>query len=400
MWNSLQVYVALYPALVCAWIVLAALIQVIFREATHRALPIDDEEMPSVAILVPAKNEEAVVASCLEALLAVDYPNLEIFLLSDGSTDRTVEIARGFEARGVTVLEFVENRGKSETLESALASLRTDLAMIVDADTRLAPNAVREMAAHFTDDRLGGVTANVRVAGAGSFLARLQQMEYASIVGLTKRAAGLFGGLFTVSGAAACFRVSAVRGVGGFRSVSATEDIELSWRLQRAGWLLAYAPRARVEINVPHRLPALWRQRRRWSQGLVEVLRLHGDLWRHRSAVLLPFMIEALASMLWALLLVGTLAVFVGLWLTDGNPRAVHLSFWSLQAFTMALFIAQSISAWVLDRHYARQPLWLLSLSLLYPFYFLAVILPSAIAGWGTGLFSEQTGRWERTERV
>jgi biofilm PGA synthesis N-glycosyltransferase PgaC len=386
--------------LVCAWVVVAALIQVIFREATSRQLPNEDDELPSVAILVPAKNEEAVVASCLEALLAVDYPEVEIFLLSDGSIDRTVEIARTFEGRGVKVLEFLENRGKSETLESALESLRTDLAMIVDADTRLAPNAVREMASHFTDTRLGGVTANVRVAGGGSFLARLQQMEYASIVGLTKRAAGLFGGLFTVSGAAACFRVSAVREVGGFRSVSATEDIELSWRLQRVGWLLSYAPRARVEISVPHRLPALWRQRRRWSQGLVEVLRLHGDLWRHSSSVLVPFMIEALSSMLWAFLLVATLAVLIALWFVYGDLRAVHLNFWSLQAFTMALFIAQSISAWVLDRHYARQPLWLLSLSLLYPFYFLAVILPSAITGWGCGLFSEQTGRWERTERV
>ncbi len=127
---------------------------------------------------------------------------------------------------------------------------------------------------------------------------------------------------------------------------------------------------------------------------------MHGAVWRHQSAVLLPFMIEALASMFWAVTLAGTFAALIGFWLADGDFRAVQFSFWSLQAFTMALFMAQSISAWILDRHYARQPLWLLLLSPLYPFYFLSVILPSAITGWSRGLFSEQSGRWERTERV
>ncbi len=399
MWQTIQLFVAIFPAVICVWIVLTALVEVIFREAAPR-LADDDETLPAVAILVPARNEEAVIASCLKALLGVDYPRIEIHVLSDGSTDRTVEIARGFEARGVKVIEFSENRGKSEVLESALATLTADLAMVVDADTRLASDAVREMAARFADERVAGVTANVRVAGAGSLLARLQQMEYASIVGLTKRANGLLGGLFTVSGAAACFRVAALREVGGFRSASATEDIELSWRLQRAGWALAYAPRARVEITVPHRLPALWRQRRRWSQGLVEVLRLHGDVWRHRSTVLVPFLIEALASMSWALLLAATLATFVGFFFTQGHIGPVHLDFWSWHALTMALFAVQSFSAWMLDRHYARAPLWLLLLTPLYPFYFLGVVLPSGLAGWGSGLFSTQAGRWERTERV
>ncbi len=399
MWTSFQLYVALYPALICAWLVLASLLEVIFREA-RCDLPVEDDELPSVAILIPAHNEEEVIESCLEALLAVDYPRLEVHLLSDGSTDRTVEIARKFEARGVTVMEFVENRGKSEVLESALAALRTDFAMVVDADTRLSPTAVREMAIFLADERVGGVTANVRVAGKGSFLGRLQQMEYASIVGLTKRANGLLGGLFTVSGAAACFRVRAVRAVGGFRSASTTEDIELSWRLQRAGWRLAYAPRAAVEISVPHRVSALWKQRRRWSQGLVEVLRMHGDLWHHRTAVLLPFMLEALASICWALMLAGTLAVFLGLWFTHGDSHALHLDFWSWQVFTMALFSVQSLSAWILGRHYAPQPFWLLFLSPLYPLYFLSVILTSAIAGWSCGLFSQQAGRWARTARV
>ena len=396
-WDFLQFYVTAYPALLCAWVVLLALLQVLRRES-RPAVPSGGGRL-SVAILVPARNEELVLTECLEALLTTDWPHTEIQVLSDGSTDGTEEIARSFASRGVRLAASAVNRGKSEVLEEALAALTSDLVMVVDADTRLDPRAVREMVALFAAERVGGATANIRVSEASSFLSRLQQMEYASIIGLLKRANGFWGGLFTVSGAAACFRVAAVRAVGGFRSTSATEDIDLSWRLQREGWRLAYAPRAHVSVRVPERLPALWRQRRRWSQGLVEVLRLQGDVWRHRSLVLLPFIGEALASILWAFLLAATLPVFLGQWIATGGRAVLVTEFWSWQAFTMAMFLVQSITAWVLDDHYRRQSPWLLLLAVFYPGYFLVVVFPCGLAGWVSGLFSHHAARWERTAR-
>lgn len=396
-WDFLQFYVTAYPALLCAWVVLLALLQVLCRESST-AVPTGVGGL-SVAILVPARNEELVLTECLEALLTTDWPHTEIHVLSDGSTDGTEEIARSFASRGVRLAASAVNQGKSEVLEEALAALTSDLVMVVDADTRLDPRAVREMVALFATERVGGATANIRVSEASSFLARLQQMEYASIIGLLKRANGFWGGLFTVSGAAACFRVAAVRAVGGFRSTSATEDIDLSWRLQRDGWRLAYAPRAHVSVRVPERLPALWRQRRRWSQGLVEVLRLQGDVWRHRSLVLLPFIGEALASILWAFLLAATLPVFLGQWIATGGRSVLVTEFWSWLAFSMAMFLVQSITAWVLDDHYRRQSPWLLLLAIFYPGYFLVVVFPCGLAGWVSGLFSHHAARWERTAR-
>lgn len=398
-WEPLQLYVMVYPAALCAITMATALLHVLHRE-TVAAL--SAEEVPSVAILVPACNEELVLEETLRALLALDWPRKEVHVLSDGSTDRTVEIARTFSPRGVQVAAHSLNRGKSAVLEDALAALSTDLVMIVDADTRLEPAAVRELAACFTDPRVGGATANVRVAGAHSLLMRLQQMEYATIIGLVKRANGFWGGLFTVSGAAACFRVAAVRAVGGFQSRSATEDIELSWRLQRAGWRLVYAPHAKVFIQVPSRLRALWRQRRRWSSGLTEVLRLHGALWRSprgNGRVLAPFVTEAVCSIVWSVLLVGSLAAFVVQWALTGTSAALAPGFWSWQIFTVAMFLAQSFTAWLIDRHYAHEPAWLLALALLYPFYFLAFVLPANLTGWTAGLFTRHGERWQRTER-
>ncbi|MGZ8202906.1 MAG: glycosyltransferase [Burkholderiales bacterium] len=385
-----------YPAALCALTMATALLHVLRRESV--AAPAA-EEMPSVAILVPACNEERVLEETLRALLALEWPLKEIHVLSDGSTDRTVEIARRFSDEGVQVAAHHANRGKSAVLEDALAALKTDLVMIVDADTRLEPDAVGELAACFADPCVGGATANVRVAGAHSLLMWLQQMEYATIIGLVKRANGFWGGLFTVSGAAACFRVGAVRAVGGFQSRSATEDIELSWRLQHARWRLVYAPRAKVFIQVPSRFRALWHQRRRWSSGLMEVLRLHGAPWRGNARVLAPFAIEAVCSIVWSVMLVASLAAFVIEWAVTGRSAAFSPGFWQWQIFTVAMFLAQSFTAWLIDRHYAREPAGLLALALIYPVYFLAFVLPANLTGWTAGLFTRQGERWQRTER-
>jgi biofilm PGA synthesis N-glycosyltransferase PgaC len=225
----------------------------------------------------------------------------------------------------------------------------------------------------------------------------LQVVEYASIIGLLKRANSAWGGLFTVSGAACCFRTRVLRDAGGFVSPSITEDIELSWRLQKAGHRLAYVPRALVGVEVPHSIRDLWRQRIRWSQGLLEVLRLHGDVWHGRSPALRVFAAEALLGMAWVLSLVwhtvaGLAAHQAGLHAVTWTP-----GFW--QVLAVALFLCQTAMAMLYDGHYARIKWRQLPLALLYPLYFLIVVLPSSMTGWVKGLFSSNSGRWERSNR-
>lgn len=287
------VWTAAFPAVLCLYVMITASIHILRSEA-RRPEDFRRVDLPSVAVLVPARNEAKVLEECLEALLESDHPSLEIHVLSDGSTDGTAEIARRYAGHGVRLHEHVENVGKSQVLEMALAGLTTDLVMVIDADTHLGPTAAREMAEVFArHPEVAGATANVRVKRAGNLLACLQVVEYASIIGLLKRANSAWGGLFTVSGAACCFRTDVVRGIGGFASPSITEDIELSWRLQKAGFKLVYVPRALVGVDVPHSVRDLWRQRLRWSQGLAEVLRLHGNVWRSRNPALRVFALEA-----------------------------------------------------------------------------------------------------------
>jgi biofilm PGA synthesis N-glycosyltransferase PgaC len=351
-----------------------------------------------VAVLVPARNEAMVLEECLDALLASDHPELEIHVLSDGSTDGTADIARHYAGRGVILHEHVENLGKSRVLELALAGLTADLVMVIDADTRLGRSAAREMAEVFArDPDVAGATANVRVKRAGNLLACLQVVEYASIIGLLKRANSAWGGLFTVSGAACCFRTGIIRETGGFASPSITEDIELSWRLQKAGFKLVYVPRALVGVEVPHAARDLWRQRVRWSQGLAEVLRLHGNVRHSRNPALRVFALEALLGMVWVGFLVWHIgAGFAGL-IGDSDFTSWTPGFW--QVMGVSLFSCQTAMAMLYDGHYARLPWRYLPLALIYPFYFLIIVLPTSLLGWTKGFFSSNTGRWERSSR-
>jgi biofilm PGA synthesis N-glycosyltransferase PgaC len=390
-----EVWSIAFPAALCLYLMVCATLHVIFSEAQQRK----GKSGPrlSVAILVPAHNEELMLAECLEALLHSDYASLEIHVISDGSSDRTVDIARSFEARGVIVHEYRQNAGKSSVLQAVLDLLTTDLVMVVDADTRLDHNTVSELVAVFDEADVVGATANIQVKNAHSMLARLQAVEYASIIGLMKRANGLLGGLFTVSGAASCFRTQAVRDVGGFASPSVTEDIELSWRLQIHGGRLVYVPQAIARVDVPATWRVLWQQRTRWSQGLTEVLRLHKGAWGSRNPSLYVFVIESLLCMSWLIALALGIVLEGVQYLLGGAAASFQPGFWHVLSF--ALFLCQTITAAMLDSHYAPTPWWRLLLAVFYPFYFLLIILPTSLIGWTKGLFSASSGRWERSER-
>jgi biofilm PGA synthesis N-glycosyltransferase PgaC len=169
------------------------------------------------------------------------------------------------------------------------------------------------MAHHLVNfPRVGAVTGNPRVRNRTSLLAKIQVGEYSNIIGLIKRTQRILGKVLTVSGVIAAYRKSAVIECGLFDSDTVTEDIDITWKLQRKFWDIRYEPRALCWILVPETLKGLWRQRVRWAQGGVEVLRKHRDLWKdHRNRRLIPVYVEYCLGILWA----HTFMAMVFLWL-------------------------------------------------------------------------------------
>ena len=371
----------------------------------ERQLPWRDAaaEEPSIAVVIPARNEEAGIAASIESLLAQDYPRMRIYVMSDNSLDATVEIARRYESRGVCVHDLQTRHGKAGALQVALDAVREDLFMVLDADTTCGANAIRALTQQFVDPHVGGVTGSPHVENLDSSLARMQAMEYMGIIGLIKRADSFWGGLFTVSGAAACFRTKTLREVGGWSGVSVTEDIELSWRMQKAGYELAYEPRALFGIPAPTSIGALHRQRRRWAQGMWEVLRLHGELHETRNSSLLPMAAQAIASAGWMAITLASALLWI-MQLTTGldiAPAFEPMTALRLLGIATTLFVLQTVLACLWESDY-RPGCWrVVPYAVLFPLYYWCVIVPSFIMG-AYAATASAPGRhalWERTAR-
>jgi cellulose synthase/poly-beta-1,6-N-acetylglucosamine synthase-like glycosyltransferase len=119
----------------------------------------DDKELPSVSLLIAAYNEEAVIEDRLNNALKSDYPRdrFRVVVASDGSSDRTAEIASRFADRGVMLLDYEARRGKSSVLNSAIQSVDSELVLLSDANTHIDPDAPRRLARWFADPSIGTV---------------------------------------------------------------------------------------------------------------------------------------------------------------------------------------------------------------------------------------------------
>lgn len=273
----LLAFVALYPVITAAVWVAGGLAFRLWDE--HRGDPREPEGgWPGVTVLIPAYNEEAVIATSVRAALESDYPQLEVLVLDDGSTDNTeaaaIEAAAG--DRRCWVLRDPVNRGKAEQLNAGFARARHELVVVTDADTHVHPRAIRRLVARIErSPLLAAVAGAPHVTNRARLICAMQVLEAAAIIGLIRRTQSLTGRVGTVAGVLGLFRRDRVIAVGGYDGRIATEDIDLTWRLLIAGWHSAYEPRALVGMEVPSTLSALWAQRKRWARGQGEVLRAH-----------------------------------------------------------------------------------------------------------------------------
>jgi biofilm PGA synthesis N-glycosyltransferase PgaC len=314
------------------------------------------DAFPLVTVLVPAYCEGPVITRTLEGLLQIDYPFKEIVVVDDGSTDDTVERVMPYVTSGrVRLVRKRVNEGKAMALNDAIRVINGEIVLIMDADAYPDPRILRWMVPHFSSPRVAGVTGNPRVANRHTFLAKLQLVEFASIVSLLRRAQRIWGRILTMSGVVGAFRKSAVIDVGMYSPEMATEDIDLTWKLQRRFYDVRFEPRALVWMQVPATFRTLWRQRIRWAKGLAQVLKRNDDIfrhWRHRRHW--PVMIEAGLSISWAYCVV----ILTGFWclsyLAGYPPVGVSPvpNWWGMLIGTTCL--TQLLVGVLLDRRYDR----------------------------------------------
>jgi biofilm PGA synthesis N-glycosyltransferase PgaC len=223
----------------------------------------------------------------------------------------------------------------------------------MDADAAPDPQILRWMAPHFQSARVAGVTGNPRGHNSETFLAQLQMVEFTSIVSLLRRAQRVWGRILTMSGVVGAFRTSALIDVGLYSPEIATEDIDMTWKLQRAAYDVRYEPRALVWMEVPPTLGRLVYQRRRWARGLAQVLRRYrGVLVSWRARRLWPVYYESMFSILWAYCFVVLTTFWVVSYALGIPPVGVSPipNAWGMTIGTLCL--AQLLTGVFLDSRY------------------------------------------------
>lgn len=317
---------------------------------------------PKVTILVPCHNEEKTLEATVKAIKANHYPNYHVYLINDASTDNTKELINTITNRekNFTGIHIKRNIGKANALNYALMMINRDpITIVIDSDTKITKSSIKELVFPMISDPFYDVvTGNPFVDNKSTLLGKVQALEFSSIIGLIRRAHQLFlGRHFTVSGCFTAYKTKALLKVGGFSANTVTEDIDVTWKLQKEGFLVGFSPKAIAYIQVPVTLKELWIQRMRWALGGWHLLRQHLDIftkWRFRRLwfVYVNFFI----SYIWALSFIFvTIVVFIML-LTKIHPD-FFLSPISYTSLLLLVCLAQIILSIAVNSSYDSK-LW------------------------------------------
>lgn len=241
---------------------------------------IDPTFRPPVSVVIPAFNEDKVITACVESILRSDYPDFQVYIVDDGSTDRTLEVVRGLVAEHPRVhLLHEENAGKWHAANLALSEIDTPIFIAADADSIFLPDTISWLVQQFKDPRVGAVAGLVEVGNRVNILSDFQHQEYMVTQNVLRRAHEFFDGILVVPGAVGAWRTRAVREGGGFSGETITEDADLTVAVHRAGYSVRFEERARSITEAPVTVRAFMRQRLRWQLGMLQVS------WKHRGVV-------------------------------------------------------------------------------------------------------------------
>ncbi len=345
------------------------------RGNRKRAAP--DTYKPAVAVLVPAFNEEKVIVRTIRSVLHSHYPNFRVIVIDDGSTDKTLEVAREAFAleieSGKVVVLTKPNGGKAAALNYGLEHVTEEIFVGIDADTIIAPSAIAHLVPNFADAKVGAIAGNAKVGNRVNLWTRWQALEYITSQNFERRALDVFGAVTVVPGAIGAWRTSAVRDQGGYHTDTVAEDADLTMRLLRSGYRVEYEDRALAFTEAPHNANGLTRQRFRWSYGIMQ------SAWKHRQVFLrkgvlgfvsLPnilvfqILLPLVSPFIDVLFLVGVINYAIDKYFhpETANPANLQKLAVFFLTFLIIDFIASAI-AFALERRGAdrRENVWLLA---------------------------------------
>jgi cellulose synthase/poly-beta-1,6-N-acetylglucosamine synthase-like glycosyltransferase len=237
----------------------------------------------TVSVLIPAYNEEKVIALTVERILSSDYRNLEVLVIDDGSADRTADVVRArFANEGRVSLISIPNGGKANALNTALRQAKGAVVVALDADTQFNSDTISRLVRWFADPQVGAVAGNAKVGNRINMITRWQALEYIVAQNLERRALSALDTLTVVPGAVGAWRREALVKLGGFPADTLAEDQDLTIAIQTAGYRVLFDTSAIAWTEAPATFRGLGKQRFRWSFGTLQCL------WKYRRITFNP----------------------------------------------------------------------------------------------------------------
>ena len=280
------------------------------EEAFRPAPPIlglaDDGGLPLVSVIIPAYNEEKVIGGAIESVLDQTYPNTEVIVVDDGSSDRTAKIASKFSREypdKVKLVKHEKNLGKFEALNSGMKSARGEFIYHMDADGFLAVDNIEKMVSAFQNSELGEVASVVIISNEENVLTKLQQIEYLFEQLIVRYSQSSGENVIICPGAGSLFRGRSVEDLE-VSDRTLTEDADYSFEVRKRGWRSGQEVDAISFTEAPRSLSEFTKQRVRWLYGVLQTLTHHRwslrdpwVIWAWLGYFLTPFAILVLFSM-------------------------------------------------------------------------------------------------------
>ena len=385
----------------------------LFVRRKEKNIKFDEAYRPSVSVIIPAYNEQKVIGKTVRAVLGNHYQPVEVIVVDDGSKDGTYSEAQrlfGNELR-VKILHQ-ENRGKAAALNLGIEASKGEILICLDADTIFMADTIAKLVRHFPDKRVGAVAGNVKVGNSINILTYWQEIEYITSQNIDRRAYSHLNAITVVPGAVGAWRRDAVLGAGSFKSDTLAEDMDLTWRIRKNGWIIKNESDAYGFTETPDTVRTLFKQRFRWTFGTLQCLWKHKDMlgrYGFFGTVMMPtlWLFQILFQLLspiidftifWALISSFHYWLMRGILRFDWQPLTLAISNLSYIAFMYFFFflieLIGAVIAFNLERENKRILKWLF----FQKFFYRQIMYAVAIKSFKTALHGIQM-TWGKLER-
>ena len=350
----------------------------------------------TVSIIVPCYNEQDVIIHSLKSIIAQTYPNIEILVIDDGSSDRTYELAKAFqfdEGHRKLVVHSKPNGGKSRALNFGIQKARGNLICCVDADSKLDKYAIELLVQHFKDPEIAAVAGSVSVVNTDTFLTKLQALEYIQGLNMVKNGQAFLKLVNIIPGPLGMFRKKAMKEVGYYSHDTFAEDCDLTLSLIAKGYKIDFEPDAIAHTEAPENLLDLLKQRYRWTRGILQAIKKNKKyLWNFRTNPSISFV-------MWYMLFESVFWPFMQVW---GDLFMIYLALSTgtsqLLLFWWIMFTVLDIAGAIYCLLITREKLSLAAYSTIYRLAFITVINISKIFATIEEWFNIEMG-WGKLER-